>query len=600
MQEVPRRGEIPERYRWELESLYPTDAQWEADLTRVTGLLPNLRALQGRAADAPDQFLAALRLRDEVQRLAERLFVYAHLRRSEDSTNHTYQALADRATALQVQVASAAAFLVPEIVALPAATLEAYLRQQPELEVYRHYLDNLMRQQPHTRSPEVEELLAAAGEVTAAPYQIFSMFNEADIAFPTIADEDGQPVQLSHGRYVRFMEHPDRRVRRDAFMGVHGVYRQRQNTLAAMLGAQVRANIFMARARRYPSALAAALGRNHIPIAVYDQLVDTVGRNLGHLHRLNALQRRILNLPDLAVYDLRAPLAGDVDRDIPYDEAAVLVVSALGALGAGYQEQVVEGLRSRWADVYESVGKTPGGFCWGAYGSHPVILMNYQNRLNDVFTLIHEVGHAMHFHYTWSTQPFVYSQYTHFVAEVASTVNEALLVHYLLERETNRNMRRYLLSHQIRDIRSLIYGCTMLAEFERDIHARAEAGEALTAEGLNQAFHGLQARYQGPGVAIPPEAGVGWARIPHFYDSFYNYQYATGLAAALALTEQILTEGEPARERYRAFLRAGASDYSIALLQQAGVDMTTPAPVQRVLDLFGRLVDELDRLTAGD
>lgn len=594
---LPKRSEAQKEYTWNLESIYATDADWQTDFTRVVALLPGLRAYEGRLGESGDVLLEALTNRDNAYEIWGRLFVYANMRMHEDSTNSTYQGLADRATTLANDLNTATAYMTPEILALPQERIDAFLSETPGLQVYRHALDEINRQRAHILSSEMEALLAQAAELGNAPEHVYEMLNNADLKLPIVTDESGQQVQLTQGNYVaKFLESHDRNVRRAAFEAMMGAYRSFRNTLGATYSAQVKRDIFFARARNYQTSLEAALDPNNIPTSVYDNLVATVDQNLPKLHRYLSLRKRLLGLDDLHMYDLYVPMVREVDYKVAFDEAKERVAKALAPLGTTYVEPLRQGFASRWIDVYENEGKRSGAYSWGSYGTQPFVLLNYQESMDSMFTLAHEMGHSMHSYFTWQTQPFPYSSYTLFVAEVASTLNEALLTHYLLQETTDRALRMYIINHALESFRTTLYRQTLFAEFERAAHARAEAGEALTPELLSSIFKGLNDKYYGAAVTVDELIENEWARIPHFYSSFYVYQYATGISASAALARQIITEGEPAVQRYRRFLSSGSSDYSINLLRDAGVDLSTPQPIQQALDSFADYLDQLEAL----
>lgn len=597
-QTVPRRSELPAEHTWDLTLIYPDEHAWEADVARLESMLPAVAALQGQVGASAANLLRALQLQDEIGVLVSQLYVYASHRKDSDSTDPVGQALEERAGSLYARVSAALAFIEPEILAIPEATLAEWQRNEPGLAVYEYALQELNRRRAHIRSAEVEEVLAQLSDVTRAPGDTFDILTNADLAFPTIADESGQPVQLSHARYGRYMESKDRQVRRDAFKGLYSAFKGVRNTLATTLSAAVRSHVIDARIRNYPSALAAALEPRDIPIDVYHNLVQTINANLPRLHRYMDMRRRLMGLDELRVYDLYASLVPEIDVTVPYAEATATVARAFAPLGAEYRAVIERAFGSRWIDVYENVGKRSGAYSGGAYSTPPFILLNYQDRLDDMFTLAHELGHSIHSYFTRAHQPPVYGHYTIFVAEVASTLNEALLTDYLLKTRDDPALRKYLVVQQLEDIRTTIFRQTMFAEFELDMHTRAEAGEALTADALSGRYYDLVARYHGPEVTLDEEIAWEWARIPHFYYNFYVYQYATGLSAALALSRQILTDGQPAVERYLRFLGSGASRSSIDLLRDAGVDMTTPEPIQAAMDRFEALLDELEALSA--
>ena len=599
VQTLPKRSEIPQQYTWNLESIYPTDAAWEEDFARVVGLLPEVRGFAGRLGESGETLLQALQVRDRAYEVWGRLFVYANMRMHEDSANSTYQALADRATTLANDLNTAGAYVTPEILAIPEDRIAAFLAGTPGLDLYRHALDEINRERPHVLSAEMEELLAQAGEVSNAPEHIYEMLNNADLKFPVVRDAEGNDVQLTHGNYVpTFLESHNREVRRAAFEAMLGTYEKFQNTLGATYAAQVKRDIFFARARHYDSSLQAALEPINVPVSVYDNLVATVDTNLPKLHRYLGLRKKLLGLDDLHMYDLYVPMVGEIEYKVAYEQAQEQVARALEPLGADYVEPLREGFRSRWIDVMENEGKRSGAYSWGSYGTQPFVLLNYQASMDSMFTLAHEMGHSMHSYFTWRTQPYPYSSYTLFVAEVASTLNEALLTHYLLRTTDDKALKMYVLNHALETYRTTLYRQTLFAEFERDAHARAEAGEALTPELLSDVFKRLNDKYYGAAVTVDDRIAIEWARIPHFYSSFYVYQYSTGISASAALARQILSEGAPAVQRYRRFLSSGSSDYSIALLRDAGVDLSSPQPIQQALDTFEEYLDELERLVS--
>ena len=597
-QTVPRRDQMPAEYTWDLGLIYADTAAWEADVARIEALLPGLAALQGTLTQGAGQLLQALTLSDEVTKILYQLYVYASMRNDSDSTDPSGQALDERAGSLVARISAALAFIEPEILAIPAEQLSAWVDTEPGLAIYRYKLAELARQRAHVRTAEVEELLAQFSDVTRAPRTIFEILTNADLKFPEIKDEQGLPIQLSHARYGRLLESPDRRVRRDAFTNYYSGYKSILNTLGTTLAAEIRSHALEARVRGYDSSLEAALDPRDIPLDVYTNLIATINANLPKLHRYMELRRRLMGLDDLHVYDTYAPLVPQADVAVPYPEAREIVSAAFQPLGADYATAISSAFGSRWIDVYENVGKRSGAYHNGAYTTPPFILLNYQDRMRDVFTLAHELGHAMHSFFTKRTQPFVYGSYTIFVAEVASTLNEALLTDHLLKTRDDPQLRKQLIVQQLDDIRATIFRQTMFAEFELDLHRRSEAGEPLTSDTLNKSYYELVQRYQGPPVTLDDEIAFEWARIPHFYYGFYVYQYATGLSAALALSRQILDEGQPAVDRYLSFLSSGSSRSSIDLLRGAGVDMTTPAPVQAAMDRFEQLVNELEALSA--
>jgi oligoendopeptidase F len=598
VEELRARPDVPVDDTWDLSAIYPTREAWEAAIDETRADLPKLTALQGTLGDGPDKLLDGLRLEDSIGERLMRVYSYAGLKKDEDNTNAQAVADHDRALGLSVEAGQAAAFFEPELLALPDGTVERYLAEEPELAHYRHALENLLRQRDHVLSAEQERLLASAGEVLMAPGQIFTMLNNADLEYGAIEDEDGNSITLTKGNYLRLMESRSRSVRKAAFAGMHDAYLSHRNTLATTYASSVKTDIFEARTRNYGSALEASLSSNNIPDAVYDNLVETVNRRLELLHRYIGLRKRALGLDQLEVYDLYVPIVPEIEGEYTYERGVELVLKALGPLGEDYRQDLAAGFDSRWVDVYENKGKTSGAYSWGVYGVHPFMLLNWSGRLDDVFTLGHEVGHAMHSWYTSAKQPYVYGRYTLFVAEVASTVNELLMTDAMRRETDDRATQMYLINHALEDFRGTLFRQTMFAEYERWAHARVEGGEALTPDALSEQYAELCQRYYGPDVTVGEHAAIEWARIPHFYRGFYVYQYATGLSAAAALSKMLIEEGAPARERYLRFLSSGASNYSLDLLKDAGVDMTTPEPIEKALDVFEGLLTELERLMA--
>ncbi|WP_339060276.1 oligoendopeptidase F [Tepidibacillus marianensis] len=595
---LPKRNEIDTNYKWDLEAIYASDKEWELDFKKAKKLANQLKEFEGKIKDSSKQFLHVLKLSDEVSELVGRIFVYGRMKKDEDNTNGKYQALADRANSLSIEVNGASSYIVPEILSIPTDTLKKFIQEEKGLQLYQQALDEIIRTKPHVLSTEQEKLLAQVGEVAQAADNIFGMLNNADIKFPNIKDENGEEVELTKGRYVQFMESADRRVRKDAFEAMYNTYDSLKNTYAATLNANVKKNVFYGKVRKYPSALVASLDDDNVTPEVYDNLIVTVHKNMDLMYRYVQLRKKVLGVDELHMYDLYTPIVKDVKINIPYEEAKGTVKKGLQPLGEDYLDQLQKGFESRWIDVYENQGKTSGAYSWGAYGTQPYILLNYQENVNDLFTLAHELGHSMHSFYSHQTQAYVYSSYKIFVAEVASTLNEALLMNYLLKTTEDKNKKLYYLNHYLEQFRGTIYRQTMFAEFEKMIHEKVEAGEALTPELLNQMYHELNAQYYGPNMVVDELIDLEWARIPHFYMNFYVYKYATGFSAAISLSQQILKEGQPAVERYLNFLKSGSSDYPVNLLKKAGVDMNTPEPVQKALDVFKEILDQMETLLA--
>ncbi|WP_408631238.1 oligoendopeptidase F [Methylomusa anaerophila] len=598
--ELPDRAAIADAYKWRLNDIYPNDTAWQADANKLKTLFSQVAGYQGKLGNSAHDLLACLKLQDEISILAgERLYPYARMRRDENTADNEYQALSGKAQSLLVEAKAATGFIEPEILAIPANKLAAFRRQEPALKPYSYFLDGLLLKKKHVLSPAQEELLFRSEDVTEAPADIFNTLTGADMKFPAVKDEQGQEVQLSPGRYINFLRSNDREVRRTAFEAYNNTYHQYRNTLAATLNGYVKKNIYYAKSRNYASALEASLAPDRIPVSVYDNLITTVNNHLEPLHRYVALKKKALQLQEIHMYDLYVPLVRDVRYQIPYDEGIKMVERALAPLGPDYALNLNKAITSGWIDAYETKNKRSGAYSWGIYGVHPFILLNYNNDLNDVSTIAHELGHTMHSFYSNASQPFITSQYSIFTAETASTVNEHLFLNHMLNQTTAKNKKIYLINQYLEDLRATVYRQTMFAEFEKMIYARAEQGETLTADSLERIYHDLNVKYFGPEMTVDKEIDIEWARVPHFYRNFYVYQYATGYSAATALSEQILTEGKPARERYiNQFLKAGGSDTPINILKRAGVDMAAPQPIEVTLTKFAALVDQLEKLLA--
>ncbi|HUP27261.1 MAG TPA: oligoendopeptidase F [Chloroflexia bacterium] len=597
---VQSREEVAPEFKWNLEAVYQDDAQWEKDLSGLVPLLDQASAARGRLGESAQTLLRAIEDRDRLYEQMERIFAYARMRRDEDTTNSHYLALEDRARAQLTRISETMSFFSPELLEVGEEKVHAFMDESAELKLYAHQFDELFREKEHMLSEAEEALLAAAGEIASGPGQIFDMMTDADMKFGTIKDEDGNDVELTQGSYIRYIRSKDRRVRKDAFEIFHSEFTAQRNALASCYATQVKSDMFYSRARKYGSSLEAALFKDNIPVSVYENLITAVHENLPLLHRYMELRRRVLGVDKLHMYDLHVPLIPQADNEIPYSRATEMVTEAFTPMGETYLNGVKQGFNSRWTDVYETPNKSSGAYSWGVYGVHPFMLLNYQDTLYDVFTLAHEMGHSMHSYYSYQTQPYTYHNYTLFVAEVASTLNEELLSHHLLNSTDDRAIQLAVINHSLEQVRTTLYRQTMFAEFEKIAHERAEAGEALTADMLSQVHYALNKQYHGDDVAVDEEIQIEWARIPHFYRSFYVYQYSTGISAAIALSQQILEEGQPAVDRYIKFLSSGGSNYSVNLLKDAGVDVTTPEPVNQALQQFGRNLDKLEELLAAE
>ena len=593
---LPARSEIPTESRWNLSDIYPSDEAWETDFVQLKTLGDKIAAYQGKLDQSGSTLLECLELRDQIGITGGKLFAYARMHRDEDSANSKYQGMTSRMETLFAKVGASTAFIEPDILAMPAEKLTALRQAEPKLAPYGFYFENLLRQKLHVLSPAEESLLSRISEVAEAPQTIFTMLARADIKFPEVKDDQGRMVQLSEGRYRSFVMSPNRSVRQEAFQKLFATYAQYRNTMAATLGGSVKKNMFYAQARKYDSAITAALEPDNVPVAVYNNLIDTVNENLGPLHRYIGLKKKALGLDEMHMYDLYVPMVRDVHITMPYEEARSLIQKGLAPLGEEYNSILETAFSSRWVDIYENQGKQSGAYSWGVYGVHPFILMNYNHRLEDAMTLAHELGHSLHSYYSNSAQPYATHDYTIFSAEVASTTNETLLLDHLLKTTTDKKKKMYLLNEYLESVRTTVFRQAMFAEFERDLYARAEAGEAITADMLDDMWSKLNVKYYGPQMVVDKEIVSEWSRIPHFYYNFYVYQYVTGFSAANALASQILTEGEPARKRYIQFLQSGGSDYSIDLLNKAGVDMSSPEPIKITIQRFERMLGELEKL----
>ena len=597
------RKEADARFKWAIEDLYKDDEDWKRDYELLKSRIPELTKFRGRLGESAEVLLSMQKLSDELNQLLEKVYVYANQRLHENTDNSTYQNLASQAQGLLVELSESLSFVEPELMELPDGIIETFLDENEELLVYRQYFENIIRQKKHVLPTEQERLLAAMGEVAESPKDIFSMFNNADIRFPEITGEDGHPVQVTHGRYMSLMQSRNRQVRKDAFEAMYGVYGDWRNTLAAMYRANVKQEAFLAKAHKYTSDLEAALDGSHIPVKVYEQLIEAVHESMPLMYRYMKLRKKLLGVEELHMYDLYVPVIEQDHSEIPFEQAKKTVLEGLAPMGEEYLHLLREGFDHGWIDVYENQGKRTGAYSWGAYGTHPYVLLNYQGTLHDVFTLAHEMGHALHSWYSDEHQPYIYAGYRIFVAEVASTCNEALLIHYLMEQSKKAGDRKktmYLMNYFLEQFRTTLFRQTMFAEFEKITHGLQEQGETLTADRLCEIYYDLNKLYFGEEICVDQEIAMEWARIPHFYTPFYVYQYATGFSAAIALSKQILEQGAPAVERYKKFLKGGSSMYPLELLKMAGVDMEQKAPVQDALAVFAQYLDEMERLADHD
>ncbi len=596
--ELLKRSEVKEEHTWKVSDMYESTAEWEQALNQVKEIADRIAGMEGRVTESAANLYQVLKDCDAYGEIIDLAFNYAQRLYDQDRNDSTHQAMSQKVYGVWADVAGMISFIEPEILAVPEEQLETFYKELPELESYRGKIAEIQRLRGHSLSAEMEKLLAMTSEMSQTPEQVFAVMNSADIRFPEITDENGEKVRLTHGNYVLFLQSADRRVRKEAFEAMYSVYRQFVNTFAGLYNGQVKQQIFFAKARKYDSTLDAALTANNVSVKVYENLLDTVSANMDKLHRYVKLRKKCLGLDELHMYDIYTPMIADAARKVPFEEAKETVLKALAPLGEEYVAKVKEGFENRWIDVYENEGKCTGAYSAGAYGTHPYVLLNYSETLDDMFTLAHEMGHAMHSFYSNSTQPFTYAEYKLFVAEVASTCNEVLLMEYLLKNTIDKKERAYLLNHYLDSFKGTVYRQTMFAEFEKESNRMAEQGESLTAESLNELYLKLNQKYYGTDIISDEEIAFEWAKIPHFYYNFYVYQYATGFSAAVALARGILKEGEPAVERYKKFLCGGCSESPLELLKIAGVNLESPKPVQDALDVFGEILDEIEALLA--
>ena len=595
--ELRARNDIPEQYKWNMKDMFASDELWEEEAKQLQELAKEIAQYQGKLANDAATLLAFLKKSDELDFHAERVIVYANQKYHEDTAVSKYQGYAAKADSIGVEVSSAVAFANPEILAMDEAVLEQFYKDEPELEHYRIMFDRILRKKEHIRSAEVEAVLAQAGDMAAAPSNIYSMFNNADLKFPSVTDVEGNRIQITHGNYISLIENKDRNLRKDVFRGLYGEYKKHANSVTSMFTSHLKQENFYAKVRNYPSVRAMHLASGNIPESVYDNLIETVHKHLPAMHRYVSLRKKLLGVERLHMYDLYVPVVEETGKEYPYEVAKELVKKAIVPMGEDYVAVASEGMDHDWVDVYENENKRSGAYSWGAYGTHPYVLLNHQDNLDSVFTLAHEMGHAMHSYHSDKKQSITYAGYLIFVAEVASTCNEALLMHYLLENCEDEADRKYLINHQLESFRGTLFRQTMFAEFEKIVHKRIADGESLTKEDICKIYHDLNVMYYGPDMIVDEEIDYEWMRIPHFYTSFYVYQYATGYSAAIAFSKKILEEGKPAVDRYiENFLSGGSSKDPIDLLKDAGVDMSQPEPVDDALCVFENYLEMLEGL----
>lgn len=592
---IPARADVPEKDKWAIQDLFATDDDWRAALAKAKEFIPRITAFRGRLAESGAALLSFFRLDDEISLAFDALVHYAQRRSDEDTRVAAYQEMVSQVTRFAVEIQSAAAFETPELLAISDEDMNRLYAEAPELELYRLNIDRIRRRREHVLSDKEEAILAAAGEIAASPDDIYSMLNDADLKFPDAVDKDGNKHPVTHGTFIPLMQSYDRVLRKSAFDSLYSVYDQFRNTSAATLSAQLKQLLFFANVRKYPSTLDAALDGNEVPTEIYRNLIDAVHRSFAPMYRYVALRKKLLGVDELHMYDLYVPVVDGVEMKFTFEEAKEIALKALAPLGEDYLNLLREGFANGWIDVYENEGKRSGAYSAGAR-VHPYVLLNFKGTLDDVFTLVHEMGHSIHSYLSNKTQPTAYQDYVIFVAEVASTCNEALLMEYLLSVTTDKKERAYLINHFLEQFRGTLYRQTMFAEFELAANEMTQRGEGTTAEALCAMYKKLNEQYFGPEMNVDEEISLEWARIPHFYYDYYVYQYATGYAAAIALSRRILREGEAAVKDYLGFLSGGCSADPITLLRGAGVDMASPKPIEDATKLFDEMISEMEKI----
>ena len=594
--EILKRSEVPEEFTWNLKDIFESDEAWLAEYEALKELPEKVAAFRGRLGESAANLLEFFKEDDELNVRLEMLYGYASCKCDQDTANSTYQDFRGKAMSVIVAISSAGAYASPEIMAIPEETLNRFYEEEPELETYRRSIYSVRRRAEHILSPECEAILSAAGEMSEAPQTISSTFENADLKFPSVTDKEGNTYPLTGGSFVPLLESPDQEFRKQVFETYYNRLGEFKNTVAATLDAQFKQLRFFAETRKYPSTLAASLDRTEVPTEVYTNLIEAVHANLDKMYRYVALRKKMLGVEELHMYDVYTPIVADAAEEIPFEQAKETVLEALHVLGDDYVALLKEGFENRWIDVYENEGKRGGAYSSGNSWPHPYVLLNHKDNLDSQFTLAHEMGHALHSYHSCKYQPVSTSGYVIFVAEVASTCNEVLLMRHLLKKTTDKRQRAYLINHFLDQFKGTIYRQTMFAEFELEMGRMAENGESLTADALSAKYHELNKLYFGPDMISDDGIALEWARIPHFFYNYYVFQYATGFSAAVAIANRILAEGEPAVADYKKFLSGGSSTDPISLLKIAGVDMSTPDPINSALKLFNELLDEMESL----
>lgn len=588
------RNQVENKYKWSIDEMYSDSQAIEKDIQKIKELIEECKKFKGILAGSKENLYEALNLSEQASRILQNLYVYTHMKSHEDTRINKNQADATKTDMLSTELSMATSYMVPEIIAMDINKLEEYLKDD-KLSHYKKHIDDILRLKPHTLNEREEELLAAVSDLSGVPENVYDMLSFADLQFPEIEDEEGKKVRVTHSNFSLFLKSKNQRVRKDAFEALYSIYNQYKNTFAAILYGGIKGEIFYAKTRKYESALQASLFQDDVSVEVYDNLIAAVHENLHTLNEYSELKKKFLGLDKINMYDLYVPLTDNFDMEIPYEKAQEIILEALKPLGEEYLENVKKAFSEGWIDVYGNEGKQGGAYSWGSYDSKSYILMSYKDDLNSLFTLIHEMGHSMHSYYSKNNQPYLYSGYKIFVAEVASTLNELLLINYLLENAKSKEERVYLLNYYLEQFRTTVYRQTMFAEFEKICHSKVENGEPLTAEDFTNIYYDLNKLYYGESCEVNEDIGLEWARIPHFYSNFYVYKYATGFSAASALSKQILEEGESAVQRYKEFLKSGGSEFPLEQLRKAGVDMEKKESVDKALHVFKDLVDKLEK-----
>lgn len=588
------RSTIEEKYKWKIDKMYSNKEEIEKDISKVKNLIQEVKEYKGKLSDSKENLYKVLNISENASRIVQNLYVYTHMKQHEDTRINDNQGRATKTEMLSTDLGVATSYIVPEILAIEENKLSEYLKDD-KLSFYTKYIKDILRDKPHTLSEREEEILAATSELSTVPENVYDMLAYADMQFPEIEDEDGNKVKLSHSNYSLFIKSKNSRVRKDAFEGEFSTYEKYKNTFASTLYGGIKSEIFYAKTRKYNSAIEASLFSDDVSLDVYNNLISAIDKSIPNLNKYVELKKKLLGLNEIHMYDLYVPLTDKFDMDIPYDKAQDIILEALKPLGEEYLKVIKSAFDEGWIDVYDNEGKKGGAYSWGSYDSHPYILMSYKNDLNSLFTLIHELGHSVHSHYSRTSQPFLYSDYKIFVAEVASTLNELLLINYLLENSKSKDETIYLLNYYLEQFRTTVYRQTMFAEFEKIVHERVENGEPLTADEFTDIYYKLNEKYYGKSAIVDKQIGIEWARIPHFYSNFYVYKYATGFSAASALSQQILSEGSTAVDRYINFLKSGGSEYPLEQLKSAGVDMMKKESIEEALNVFAELVNKLEK-----